>query len=149
MANLIDVHQVTWSSPAAAGTAIVAETFAKLERYTEIHLTAELLGATGGTLDVYLQCKLNANTWQDCVHFAQVAAGAGVAYYAAALSGGAAAATAVGVGTDASPGVALAAGTVLGFHPGTELRIVNVAGASTSAGASQSIWLRGFKFPRS
>lgn len=135
---------ITATSPASASTAVAVATVSSLDDYAEIAIEADLLGATGGTLDVYLQRKIANDLWRDWAHFTQLAAGAAAVKYALRSSTDNTI-RAVGGGSDASPGVALAANTCAGGHPGTELRVVFVAGASTSAGAAQTIRVYGLQ----
>lgn len=130
----------TATSPSSASTAVGATMFRgdMLRRAEVLVVDAVLIGGTGGTLDVYLQRKLAADSWVDWVHFPQVSAGATVRY-SFAVTGRGASIVAVGGGTDAAPGVALAANTVVDVIPGDDVRIVMVAGGGTSAGAAQSI----------
>jgi hypothetical protein len=112
-----------------------------LSNYSQIDVEAKLTGATGGPLDVYLQ-KWDGVDWIDWAHFAQVAAGAAAISVSllnvrvAASSG-----TFVTVGRNTAP--ALAAGATTGGHPGERLRVLFVAGASTTAGAAQTIRILG------
>jgi hypothetical protein len=137
---------ITDTSPATATTAVSAATVTGLQKYDEIHVEADLQGGTGGVLDVYLQRKLINDVWRDWVHFAQLSAGA-AARKLSVRHGDADPADiiTVGGGSDASPGVALAADTIVGGHPGTEIRAIYVGGASTSAGATQTIRVFGLK----
>lgn len=135
---------ITATSPASASTAVAAGTVPGLADYDWIAVEADLQGATGGTLDVYVQRKLANNLWRDWIHYTQLAAG-GAAVKHSAQSGCDKSLTVVGGGTDAAPGVALAANAFVGGHPGDELRVVFVAGASTSAGASQTVRVFGWK----
>jgi hypothetical protein len=97
-----------------------------------------LTAGTGGTLDVYLQRKLGSNSWADWIHFPQLTA-AQSKKYSLAITGTGTSIVEVGQGTDATPSVALAANTAVNVIPGDEVRVVFVAGASTSAGASNTI----------
>lgn len=135
---------ITATSPASASTAVASGTIEGLDRFDWIAIEADLQGATGGTLDVYVQRKLGANLWRDWLHFAQLSAGAAAVKYSV-QSGSDNDIYTVGGGTDASPGVALAADSFVGGHPGTELRVVFVAGTSTSAGAAQTVRVYGWK----
>lgn len=132
---------LTSTSPASATTAVGASTAtqANLQEFDWFDVTAELQGATGGTLDVYLQRKEAADTWKDWVHFPQLAAAAAAVKYHVPGNGSIAAITVIGGGTDATPGVVLAANTACGGLPGSALRVVFVAGAGTSAGAAQTV----------
>lgn len=132
------------TSPAAASTAIDPTVIYGLARFSSVRIDALLVGATGGTLDVYLQRKLGPNAWADYCHFAQLAAGATAVRYSvtAAQINSTAIVTANG-GTDAAPAVGLAPATFLGGHPGDTLRVVYVAGAGTSAGAAVALYVTG------
>jgi hypothetical protein len=142
----------TWTdtSPAAASTVVSpAMGLGGLSLLDSFLLVATLQGATGGTLDIYLQtADEDATTpvWIDYAHFAQLPAGAAqtkmaftVSRYAQSLSG-----TVVGSGS--TP--ALAQSTMLGGEFGEKFRVVFVAGAGTSAGAVQTISLIGSKVTR-
>ncbi len=135
------------TSPAAASTA-AGTIITGLEDFDFLRIDAALVGATGGTLNVHLQRQVKANVWADWLSFTQLAAGAAAVKYTTNCSGAAATttiSTSFGIGTDASPGVALAAGTFLGGHPGRAIRAVYVAGASTSAGAAVLIYITGYR----
>jgi len=129
---------LSWSSAAAAGNATVASA-AGLQDYDWITLTATLQGATGGTLDVYVQ-RFNGVGWEDWIHFAQQAAAAAANTVAVQPLVGSAI-TAVGTGTTH----ALAASTCVGGHPGNQIRVREVTGAGTSAGAAQTIIVTGWR----
>lgn len=132
---------ITGTSPAAAGTAVVGP--AKqlgLRQFDELKIVAELLGATGGTLDVYLQWTPDAGTtWYDYVHFSQLASGAAAVVYSCNTMFGPIAPTAVG--KNLTP--ALAANVCVGGDWGDGFRCLAVAGSSTSAGAAVSITING------
>lgn len=141
---------ITGTSPAAAGQAAVGNAATTLDQYDDFSVTASLVGATGGTLDVYLQRRVdNAGTvWADWIHFPQLAAGAAaVVYAAAAMPPPAATATVIGTtaqnGTTGAP--ALAVNTVVGGHPGDAVRVLCVAGASTTVGAAVAVYIKGVK----
>lgn len=144
MAQFKLVGTISDTSPAAVGTAVSAVSVQRLEAFSDIIVVATLIGATGDTLDVYLQRELATNVWADWVHFAQVGAGAGAASYVIHPDR-TNTITATGVGTTAAPGVALAVNTCAGGHPGSVVRAVYVAAASTSAGATQTIRILGRK----
>lgn len=134
---------VTDTTPAAASTA-VGSVVGGLDEYPIIRVDASLVGATGGVLDVYLQRFVAPNVWADWVHFTQLAAGASAVKYTVIGAHGVSTSIAtIGIGTDASPGVALANGTFAGGHPGKAIRAVYVAGASTSAGAAVTFYVSG------
>jgi hypothetical protein len=140
------------TSPAAAST-VAGVAVSSLTRCSELMVEAQLVGATGGTLDVWLQRKVGPNLWVDWVHFAQLAAGASAIHYAVivkntASASGAIAATTT-VGNDATPAVGAGTGLISNNHPGDAVRVVFVAGASTSAGAAQKITIWGVGASRS
>jgi hypothetical protein len=133
------------TSPASASTA-TGDTIYGLERFDALQVIAELVGATNGTLDVYLQTSPDGGTsWYDWVHFPQLAAGAAAVKYAFSVpSAGATALTTIGKGTS----VALAANTIAYQLWGDRVRAVYVAGASTSAGAAVTIHILGYTSSR-
>ena len=136
----------TATSPASPSTTATAA-FVGLEKFDSIRIDATLTGATGGTLDVYLQRLVSTgpNVWVDWVHFPQIPAAQAAKSYSLTTEVTATVPVVVGIGTDAAPGVALAANTSVGGHPGQQVRVVFVAGASTTAGATQTIYLVGQK----
>lgn len=133
---------LTATSPSAASTAAgSAAVPLGLSRFDAIAVEVTLTGATGGTLDVYLQVSHDYNpsaptaaTWWDYMHFTQLAAAAAAVSYRVdpALTN-----TVSTVGKGAVP--ALSAGTCAGGYWGDAVRVLFVAGAGTSAGASQTI----------
>lgn len=132
---------VTATSPSTATTTVAATVFAgsMLWRAERLVIDAALAGGTGGTLDVYLQRKVAANTWRDWVHFPQLSAAA-TKKYSFVVTGEGTSIVEVGTGTDASAaGVSIAANTVVNVIPTGDVRVVFVSGAGTSAGASNSI----------
>lgn len=131
---------VTATSPAAASTTVAADQFkgSMLSNADMLVVDALLVGGTGGTLDVYLQRKLDTNVWRDWIHFPQVAAGT-TKRFTVAVTGEGSTIVDCGGGSDASPGVALAANTAVNVLPGSDVRVVFVAGVGTNAGASNSV----------
>lgn len=131
---------ITATSPSSASTVVHTEIFkgSALSQAEGLVIDATFTGATGGTLDVYLQRKITSNEWVDMVHFPQIAAAASKKY-TVTITGNGSSIVEVGGGTDASPGVALAANTAVDVTPGNDVRIVFVAGSGTSVGASQKI----------
>lgn len=134
------VQSVTATSPATATTSVAATLFKgdMLRRAEILAIDASLVAGTGGTLDVYLQRKLGSNDWADWVHFPQLNAGVSKRF-TLSVTGRGTTIVEVGGGTDAAPGVALAAGTAVDVIPGDDVRIVFVSGAGTSAGASNKV----------
>jgi hypothetical protein len=102
--------------------------------YKGAQLVADLVGATGGTLDVYVQNSPDGGlNWYDVVHFPQIAAGAALASYSAPISTATATSVPTQVGKNLSP--ALAANKVVNGALTDRLRLVMVAGLGTTAGA--------------
>lgn len=140
------------TSPAAAGTAAssnaisaVAASYpagvaAPLDDYDALDITAVLKGATGGTLDVYIQTSLDGGvTWTDSVHFPQLAAGASQVIYRTSITHLAqpTSAAPVVVGQGLNPALAVNVSVQGGW--GDRARLVMVAGSGTSAGAVVSV----------
>lgn len=133
-----NVFSIAGNSPAGAATAVVGKPVTGLDEYDDFVVLARLIGAVGGTLDVYLQRKLATDVWVDWIHFPQLAGGAAaVKYSAAALPPATAAPTVVGVtddiGTTGAP--ALAANVIAPGHPGQTVRCIAVAGGGAAAAA--------------
>ncbi len=138
------VFTITETSPVAAGTAI-GSSVTGLGAYPFLRIDADLVGATGGTLDIYLQRLIKPGAWADWLHFTQLASGGAAVRYSAIV--GHSISTTITTnnrGTDATPGGSLAAGTLVGGHPGDVVRAIYVAGASTSAGALVTIDISAF-----
>jgi len=113
-----------------------------LREYDWFTVDATLTGATGDTLDIYLQRSPdNGSTWIDWLHFPQLAAAASAISHT--IDSGSIETGPVTVGTGTS--VALAAGAFSCRHPGTSVRVLFVGGATTSAGAAQVITLTGWQ----
>ena len=130
---------LSFTSANAAGTVAGTAVYG-VAGYSALVIYAELTGATGGTLDIYLQDTPDGGTtWVDYAHFPQIAAGAGVILRRWAVADGAQQTTLATVGKGTSP--ALAANTIVGGPWGNGFRVVSVAGAGTSAGAAQVIKL--------
>jgi hypothetical protein len=145
------LYIISDTTPASASTAVSAVTAGGLDDFDWFTVDAQLVGATGGTLDVYLQrqvaldAEVTGGVWADWLHFPQLSSGAGAVKYSA-ITGSSTTITVVGNATDASGATpALAANTFVGGHPGNKLRAVYVAGTSTSAGAAVKIYITGWK----
>lgn len=125
------------TSPASAST-VVAKTITGLGSFRSMVCYAKIQGGTGGVLDIYIQFLLDdGTTWVDYAHFTQLAAGAAQIQRLFSTSREGQQTTIATVGSGTTP--ALAAGTVIGGDFGDKIRILFVAGASTSAGAAQTI----------
>lgn len=145
------VITLSGTSPnAASTTAIVATsdpTVVDFSRADAIRCYADLIGATGGTLDTYLQYKLQTNLWSDFCQFGQLAAGAGATTFAAAtlalkasrIDGPATVVkdTDAAVGTQIPIGIAI---KVISGGLGT-IRVVCVSGTGTTVGALVKVYL--------
>lgn len=143
VANYIFVE----TSPAAAGTAASSATVlggtdaglpggvcGLIGDYEGAEVIAELVGATGGTLDVYVQLSPDAGqNWFDVIHYPQLASGAAAIVYQSPLSTATNTATPIVVGKNLSP--ALAVNVVVNGAFTDRLRLVMKAGSGTSAGA--------------
>lgn len=142
------------TSPAAPGTAassvalvgssgaagVASSQPIDLTEFSSLSVTAALVGATGGPLDVYLQTSFDGGTtWVDYAHYPQLAALSAAVKYAFTTSMNAQNAAPVVVGNNTTP--ALAANTVVGGAWGDRFRLLMVAGASTTAGAAVSVTL--------
>src|ERR1700722_8289834 len=67
----------SWAAPGVA---------APLDDAVVVDVLATLQGATGGTLDIYVQVSGDDGIWRDAIHFAQLAAGAASITYQASLT---------------------------------------------------------------
>ena len=135
---------ITGTTPAAPGTAVVGAAITWLDRYDVVRIAADLAGATGGPLDVYLQTSPNGGAnWYDYAHFTQLAAGAAATRFFVVPTPSN---TISAVGKDLVP--ALAANTCVGGHPGERMRVVAVAGALTTAGAVATVYVECIQFDR-
>jgi hypothetical protein len=102
--------------------------------YEAVDIIAELKGATGGTLDVYVQNSPDEGlNWYDIIHFQQLAPGAATAYYQSPISNATTTTSPVTVGKGLN--VALAPNVTVNGAFSDRLRLVLVAGVSTTAGA--------------
>ncbi|HEU4728396.1 MAG TPA: hypothetical protein VFT22_10915 [Kofleriaceae bacterium] len=134
------------ASPAAPGTLLGTAgnggLVTGMDDYDALVIVATLTGATGGPLDVYLQTSYDdGNHWVDYVHYAQVAAAAAAASKFTSVSKYVQITNFPTVGFDGTP--ALAAATVVGGPWGRQMRAVLVAGALTTAGATQVVSVLG------
>jgi|SRR5579885_1167592 len=137
-ASTTTVTLVNAASPSASGTT-AQPAVTGLGGYRTATIYANIQGGTGGTLDIYIQISPDGGTtWIDYIHFAQLAAGASAVTKIIPISKLTPTTTGITtVGTGTSP--ALAANTVVGGDFGDRMRVVFVAGAGTSAGATQTI----------
>jgi len=131
------------TSPAAASTVVGAVVGGGFADAKSLSVVAAIRGATGGTLDVYIQTSFDrGTTWLDWAHFPQLAGAAALTTRVWHVTRDTAVGTLTTIGSDASP--ALAVNTILGGAWGDRFRVVYVAGVGTSLGAAQSIKLFGW-----
>jgi hypothetical protein len=104
-------------------------------KWRQLAFVATVTGATGGALDVYVQHSPDGVTWYDYIHFTQAAAAASAVtyFYSPTVDND----SIVAIGKNTTP--ALAANTAVGGPWFDQLRVLYVAGASTSAGAAQVV----------
>lgn len=134
---LAPIPALTATSPAAPST--VAGPIVDIPSWArELMIIASLTGATGGPLDVYLQVTPDGGTtWFDYAHFPQKAAASALTHHAVSVSRSEQLLTPTAIGSNLTP--ALAVNTVVGGEFGFKMRMLFVAGALTTAGASQTI----------
>ena len=140
-----EIRVFSGTSPAAAGVAASARTATDLRHYQWLRFTCIVTGGTGGATDITVQTKVHSDLWADWARTPAVAATVTTKY----AIGPEATSVIPTIGTtdDALAGpyaVVLAAGTCVGGHPGDEIRLVYTAGAGTSAGAAQLVYLHGW-----
>jgi hypothetical protein len=98
------VFVISDTTPEEPGTAI-GSVVAGLIDYDSFVVDAELTGAEGGDLDVYLQREVDEDLWADWIHFPQVSGGSTAVTYTVQISPTAnTSIVAVGTGTDSDPG---------------------------------------------
>lgn len=142
MSTYSKTYIITGTTPAAASTAVVGAITGDLSYFDAIAVKATLAGATGGTLDVYLQTSSDdGTTWDDYAHYTQIAGSAAATVTRNCFSRSTQATTPVAIGSGLSP--ALAANTFLGGEFGDRMRCVCAAGVGTSAGAAITIRISG------
>lgn len=108
-----------------------------MQDFDAVDVIAEIKGATGGTLQIYVQSSPDDGaSWYDMVAFPSVGAGATIAYYKAPISNTTTTASPVLVGKNLTPALinSSTAGVVNGAFT-DRMRLVMVAGSGTSAGA--------------
>jgi hypothetical protein len=136
------VLSISATSPATPTTAVMGSPITGLGIYESLNIAATIQGATGGTLDLYLQTSPDGGTtWVDYIHFAQLAAAAAQSTKVVTVSCGVQSTGITAVGTGLTP--SLAASTVVGGAFGDRMRLVAVSGAGTTVGAVQTILISG------
>lgn len=133
---------ITGTTPSAPSTAVVGSAITGLGTFESLDIVATIQGATGGVLDLYLQTSPDGGTtWVDYIHFTQLTVAQASSTKRTTVSHGVQSAAITAVGTGLTP--SLTAGTVVGGAFGDRMRLVAVAGASTTAGAVQTILISG------
>jgi hypothetical protein len=148
LANFIFVE----NSPAAPGTVASSQPVqntaswapngvaAPLHEYDALTMSAELVGATGGTLDVYVQISTDLVNWFDIVHFTQLTNGGSAVKWLVPMSNSTTTTVPTAVGMNLSPALSAGSGGAVVNGAFTDrMRLVFVAGSGTSAGAKVTI----------
>jgi hypothetical protein len=152
---VIDRNQpliITGTTPSSAGVKAIIGKQGGLGKFDSFVITAALVGATGGVLDISLQRRVTAPDavtplWSEYARFTQLTAGGAAVVYT--LSSAQAATTPIVTSLwadDAQTGaLTLTTNTCVGGHPGDAIRVVAISGASTSAGALVTVYVMGIK----
>lgn len=123
------------------GTGWPAGVAAPLDSYSALNIVAEFSGATGGSLDLYIQVSTDMGlNWYDVVHFTQATALSPDKIYDVPMSNATTTTAPTVIGKNLAP--ALSAGTggaVVNGAFSDRMRLVMVAGSGTSAGTSVSV----------
>lgn len=132
-----DTLNISGTTPASASTAALGKAV-DVQRYSSLRFHFTTVGATGGTLDIYVQCRgKDGTTWYDYAALAQIAGGAAAGKSVFSVSRMQQQTTInTTIGVDLTP--TLTANSVLGGDFGQEIRLVAKAGGGTSAGAAIS-----------
>ena len=134
-----EVFTLTANSQVTASSVAIGATAAGLLRFDSFTIDANIQGAVGGTLDVYLQREIADDLWADWLHFPQLTGGAAAIQYSV-KSGSDKTIHVVEQGTTSSAGTpALAANTFVGGHPGNKVRTVFVAGTGVTGPAKEQV----------
>lgn len=149
---MLSQHIFSETSPASAITAVSSQPVAGAASYLangiagplddllELRIIAELVGATGGTLDVVVQTSFDeGGTWYEYCRFPQLSAGASAIVYSATSANSPAGIVAVSKSTT----LVLPQNTIVGGAWGNRARLVMVAGSGTSAGAAVKVGIYG------
>jgi hypothetical protein len=133
------------TSPAAPSTVVGVSPATQIGMFSTCSFYVAARGATGGPLDIYIQTlfkqtNVSPGLWVDVAHLPQQAAAGALTAYTFTLTRWSPNAAAIFTPTNTVSGTpALAVNTVVPGILGYQLRVVFVAGASTSAGAAQTI----------
>lgn len=140
MSGAIDPIVLTGTSPTSAGNGVTVGRDG-LSGYEAFSLIAELVGATGGVLDVLVQHSDDNVKFYDYCHFPQLAAAASaiVTQYTPALND---AMQTIGVDSH-TLAAGLAAGAGVGGPMLRYVRLLMIAGTSTTVGAAVTVTIFG------
>jgi hypothetical protein len=133
------------TSPAAPSTVVGATSATRIGMFSTCAVYVAARGATGGPLDIYIQTlfkqtNVSPGMWVDVAHLPQQAAAGALTGYTFTLTRWSSNAAAIFTPVNTVAGTpALAVNTIVPGILGYQLRVVFVAGASTSAGAAQTI----------
>lgn len=136
------LKKFTDTSPSDGTAANSANIVTGLDAFESMQIVTVFQGATGDTLDICLQyCDdPDGSTWFDYARW-QIAAAAASATLTYTVTRQKERLTGIATGMNNSP--ALAAGTIIGGEFGSKMRVRWIPGASTSAGAAQTIYFIG------
>lgn len=112
-----------------------------LDDYEGVEVVAELKGATGGTLDVYVQLCPSGGNWYDVIRFPQIPAAQAIAYYQAPLSLATNTSVPVKIGKNLAPALGTTSGAVVNGAWTDRIRLVIVAGTGTTLGAQIVVYV--------
>ena len=144
MLYYFEFNELTPSAPGVVVSSRVVESAASylglgiagpLNNGNSLDIVADLRGAVGGTLDVYVQYSPNnGRRWYDLAHFPQITANAASVSYRAPVSLYTNSVSVSAVGGGLAP--SLSAGAMVNGAFGDRARLVMVAGAGTTAGTA-------------
>src|SRR5687768_5556425 len=113
-------HVISDTTPAAAST-VAGDVVAGLDKYDSLLVIGDLVGATAGALDIYLQTSTDGGTtWYDYAHFPQLSAGAAAIVKVFTVSRSQGRTATVTIRKNTTP--ALAADNVIGGEWGDRMR---------------------------
>lgn len=130
-----------FTSPTTATGTVVTTPLTGFSGVTAMTFIADLIGCTGGSLDVGVQHSPDGVIWYDYVHFPQVAASAAEALYsyAPAMNDSIVTIGKYVLAPASNVTIVLANGSVAGGHWFDQLRCIFVPNATITAGAVQSV----------
>lgn len=143
---MLTVFDLSETSPSAAGVAFGTLIAKGLDAFSWVTLEMVLTGATGGTLNVGIWTSDDSGTtWDEWHRSADISAAAAAVVKVASCTPGDGTPVTIGRWTSSTIVPALTKGTTRPGLFGTWAKVVFEAGASTSAGAAQKIFLKGYR----